>query len=314
MSTSTESIEQETIKILNNWLKSCTRGKKISRNTIAVGLVVIDHLRNNRNITKEDVVSHGGEIKGARSGLGNILIKYGVPKEYLKEATTRQVHQDGQHLFEMLEWGARLKSLPDQERDSILLHLAGILSSSALEWLNRQNLKLGIDRRQSPTTWIHLIIENAKSHSGGIVEQHLVGAKLERRFTNIVIPNNPAHAADVQTSRDGDFTISKNIYHVTAAPGRGVIQKCTDNIKAGKFPILLIPGDQESKAKALAEDEGIDKELAIISIESFIAVNIIELATEENKDFFAVLQEIVNVYNKRLKEVETDLSLLIEVK
>ncbi len=39
-----------------------------------------------------------------------------------------------------------------------------------------------------------------------------------------------------------------------------------------------------------------------------------ELATEENKDFFAILQEIVQIYNRRLAEVETDLSLQIEVR
>jgi hypothetical protein len=35
---------------------------------------------------------------------------------------------------------------------------------------------------------------------------------------------------------------------------------------------------------------------------------------EENKDFFSVLKEIVEIYNKRLSEVETDLSLRIEVR
>ena len=44
-----------------------------------------------------------------------------------------------------------------------------------------------------------------------------------------------------------------------------------------------------------------------------MALNIIELATEENKDFFGVLQDIVQIYNRRLAEVETDLSLRIEV-
>ncbi len=54
--------------------------------------------------------------------------------------------------------------------------------------------------------------------------------------------------------------------------------------------------------------------MTIISIENFIALNIIELATDENKDFFTVLQEIVEIYNTRLSAVETDLSLKIEVK
>jgi len=213
----------------------------------------------------------------------------------------------------MLNWGDELSILPNSERNALLLTLAQEFSDLALEWLKRQNLKLNIDRRQAPTTWIHLILDNAKSHSGGIVEQHLIGAKLARRFKDIDIPNYPAHAADMQTAREGDFAIFMNVYHITASPGRGVIQKCADNIRAGRFPILLVPSDQETKARALAEDEGIDKELAIISIESFIALNIIELAIEEKKDFFSILQEIVKVYNKRIREVETDLSLQIDV-
>ena len=80
------------------------------------------------------------------------------------------------------------------------------------------------------------------------------------------------------------------------------------------YPILLIPREQENKARILAQDEGIDKELTIISIEDFVALNIIELATEESKDFFSVLKEIVEIYNRRLAEVETDLSLRIEVR
>jgi hypothetical protein len=86
------------------------------------------------------------------------------------------------------------------------------------------------------------------------------------------------------------------------------------NIRVGLHPVLLIPREQENKARILAQDEGIDKELTIISIEDFVALNIIELATEESKDFFNVLKEIVEIYNKRLSEVETDLSLRIEVR
>lgn len=51
-----------------------------------------------------------------------------------------------------------------------------------------------------------------------------------------------------------------------------------------------------------------------MSIENFVGLNIIELATKEEKDFFTILSEIVKIYNRRLKEVETDLSLQIEVR
>ena len=309
-----EEVKQQSRQILSKWLESCTRHGKIARNTVAMGIVVLDHLRRACPVSRDEVISQGGEVSGARSGLGKILESYGIPSNYLKEITTRQGHQDGQRLFEQFEWGKKLAKLPDDEREKLLLELIENLRDLASNWLKRQNLKLDIDRRQAPTTWINVIVENAKGRSGGVVEQQLVGAKLARRFKGISVPNHPAHAGDRQTERVGDFAISKLVYHVTAAPSRNVLQKCAENLTVGLHPILLVPREQENKARILAQDEGIDKELTIISIEDFVALNIIEVATEENKDFFSVLKEIVEIYNKRLAEVETDLSLQIEVR
>jgi len=308
------SLQQESLDILSEWLESCTRNNKISRNTVAMGIVVFDHLRRNSPVSRNDVISQGGEVSGARSGLSRILEAHGIPSSYLKEITTRQGHQDGQRLFEMFEWGNKFVHLATQEREQLLFDLIAVLRNLANDWLKRQNLKLDLDRRQDPATWINVIVENAKGRSGGIVEQQLVGAKLARRFQNVDIPNHPAHAADRQTERMGDFTISNLVYHVTAAPSRNVLQKCAANLRVGLHPVLLIPREQENKVRVLAQDEGIDQQLTIISIESFIALNIIELATDENKDFFSVLKEIVEIYNARLSAVETDLSLQIEVR
>ncbi len=309
-----EKLKKESLEILTKWLESCTRNNKISRNTVAMGIVVFDHLKSKCPVTREDVISQGGEVSGARSGLGKILVSHGIPSSYLKEITTRQGHQDGQRLFEMFEWGNKFEQLTVEERDVILLELIEILRKLANDWLKRQNLNLDLDRRQAPATWINVIVENAKGRSGGIVEQQLVGAKLARRFQGVDIPNHPAHAGDKQTERMGDFTISNLVYHVTAAPSRNVLQKCSDNLKVGLHPILLVPREQENKVLVLAQDEGIDQQLTIISIESFIALNIIELATDESKDFFSVLKEIVEIYNARLSAVETDLSLQIELR
>lgn len=301
-------------RVLRRWIESCTRGGKVSRNTVAVGIVVLDHLRKKVSLGRTDVISPGGEIKGARSGLTAVLQSYGVPSFYLKEVTTRQGHQDGQRLLEALDWGRKLSGLPLKEREELVTELIGVLKSHATDWLGRQNLKLQLDRRQGPSHWVHMIVENARDRSQGIVEQHLVGAKLQRRFKDKPVPNHPAHAADQQTAREGDFAVSGLVYHVTAIPSRGVLEKCRANLASGKHPVLLIPSEQELKARALAQDEGVDTQLTIASLESFVALNIIELATDEAKDFFTVLQEIVRIYNKRLSEVETDLSLQIEIR
>jgi hypothetical protein len=310
-----EAIAQKAHLELNNWIDSCTRAQKIARNTVAIGIVVFHHMRQGIPVPRELAISKGGEVKGVRKGsLGKILRLYDIPEVYLKEATTRQGPQDGRRLFEAFEWGNLLTPLTEGQQDALLIELIGVLKTYAFQWLDRQNLKLAIDRRESPTAWVESIIESAKSLSGGVVEQHLVGAKLARRHQDIEVPNHPAHAADLQTARSGDFSIKGIIYHVTATPSRGVMEKCIENVKAGLKPVLLVPRETEYRAKALAQEEKIDKSISIISIEAFVALNIIELAIDSNKDFFRVLEEIIDTYNQRLAEVETDLSLKIEVK
>jgi len=173
-------------------------------------------------------------------------------------------------------------------------------------------LILLFDRRQGPTTWMHLFMQSTKDHPGWGATQLLVGAILERRFAGKIIEYHPSHAGDKQTAREGDFSIASIVYHVTATPTRSVIQKCAANTQAGKLPVLLTTTEQIGRAKALAQDEGVENNVVILSIEDFVGTNIIELATEEEKSLFEILQEIVAIYNRRLREVETDLSLQIE--
>jgi hypothetical protein len=164
-----------------------------------------------------------------------------------------------------------------------------------------QNLKINFEQHHSPLEWVRRILEEAKNRSGGVVEQHLVGAKLQKR-----------HTAGVQTGGSGDFMIGQVVYHVTAAPTPNVIQKCRENIQAGLHPILLVPGDLASKAKDFAEFAGLKEALTVIAIEDFVALNIIEMAIDQQVRFIEVLKEIIDIYNERLEEVETDMSLKID--
>jgi hypothetical protein len=299
---------------LRDWLESCTRSRKVSRNTIAVGIVILDHLSRQSPLTEADILSSGGEIRGSRAGLGRKLAEYGIPTSYLKEVTTRQAHQDGQRLLDALEWGHLFDGISEDERKEIILPLISLLTNRAQTWLERQNLRLDIDRSQSPDSWISLILDNAVGKSGGVVEQHLVGAKLALRFPNIDISNHPAHAADAQTARRGDFELQHIVYHVTGAPSPGVIDKCIANLQAGYKPILIVPKNKVAGAIALAEIAEVRSQVFIMSIEDFVAGNLVELALDQDRDVFSVLKDIVDRYNQRLAEVETDMSLQIEVR
>lgn len=303
--------------VLESWLKSCTRGKKVSRNTVAVGIVVLDYLRRRFPPVREEIVSEGGEIRGSRGArLLSTLDKYGISGRYLKEVTTRQSHQDGQRLITAYETDEGLRTISSLERDRILELLIRRLALLANEWLSRPSLEMDLERRAAPSFWVQQILIRVKGKSGGIVEQHLIGAKLERRYAseNIRIPNHPAHAGDIQTERKGDFVVGNIVYHITATPGEQVIRKCAASIQRGEHPVLLVPRDKQPAAVALAEIQQIENQLSIMAIEDFIGLNIIELATARKTSLFDVFNEVIAAYNRRLEEVETDMSLKINVR
>ena len=278
-----------------------------------MGIVVLDHLRRKCPLQSSEVQSDRGEIKGARSALSTILEKYGIPAKYLKEVTTRAGHQDGQRLFEALRYGENLATEADEARERHIVAAIAVLVDLARRWLARQHLKINCDRGKTPAAWIGSILNEAKGKSGGKVEQHLIGAKLEERHPDQQIENNPGHAGDVQTGRAGDFTVGSTVYHVTASPGSSVVQKCEENLGGGLHPFLLVPRDQVAKARHIAEDRGVLDRVTIMAIEDFIASNIVEMSKGKQQEFIGVLKSIIGRYNRRLKEVESDMSLKIEV-
>jgi hypothetical protein len=300
-------------RVVTDWLESCRRKKKISRNTYAVGLVVLDRLRATCPLDPQDAVSIGGEIKGARSALPATLEKYEIPRTYLKETTTRQSSHDGIRLFEALEYGRALAGLPADARDRVLREGIGVLTEGINAWFLRQHLKVQCARTNSPAAWIGSIIAQAKGKSGGVVEQHLVGAKLAERFSGTEVQNHPGHAGDLQTNRQGDFVVGSTVYHVTAAPGEAVIDKCRANVDQGYHPCLVVPSSSVVAARQLASNRDVDEQITIIAIEDFLALNIMEMAEGEQPRFLEILGRIVETYNRRLAEVETDMSLRIEI-
>ena len=131
---------------------------------------------------------------------------------------------------------------------------------------------------------------------------------LRTRFTIL-----PGHAGDTQTGRHSDFDVDLMSYHVTANPGRDVIQKCKANIESNRHAVLVAPREEEGHARALAKDEGIGSRITILALEDFIAGNVIEISTENQTDFFTTLKDIVEEYNRRIEEAETDMALKIDL-
>jgi len=213
-----------------------------------------------------------------------------------------------------MRYGKIFSGMSNSERKRAIETGIEVLLEEARRWMSRQQIKVTCERQSAPATWIGSILRNAKGKSGGIVEQHLIGAKLVRQYPKEKIPNYPGHAGDTQTGRPGDFCLGSSCYHVTAAPGRGVLSKCGENLQVGLHPILLVPRDEFGKASHLAEDEGIRDRITLVAIEDFIATNIIEMSAGQQKAFLQHLKALIETYNQRLEQVETDMSLKIDLR
>jgi hypothetical protein len=173
----------------------------------------------------------------------------------------------------------------------------------------RQSIRVFCDPQLSPRIWVDTILRKICKR-----EHYLVGAALQQRYLKkILVPNFPGHAGDLQTKRSGDFDVGRVSYHVTAHPTRDHLRKCKDNAASNRFPVLIVPENKVTDARFYARDEGIESRVTILSLEDFIAHNVIEMSSERDNDLFETMRAIINEYNRRVQEIETDPSLKIDV-
>lgn len=307
------------IIVFENWYNSL---KKVKANdgpaigTIAASLVVLDRLKKDYNL---DIQSHlapgGSQIKGVGGiAVATILREFKETRPFAREGgrTNRGLLGEIRPLLEALKQ-LSLDSLAEDDRNKILHSYQAYLVERVRDFHNRQKLKFVFDAKRSTWQIIHqLIKESQTENKGGPVAQHLVGAKLQLRFPEIKISNEPTSAADAPTNRWGDFSINNTIFHVTVAPMQAVFEKCQQNLNEGLKVYLLVPDSKLAAARELGQQfcGGL---IAVESLESFISQNIEEISAFSNNQLKQNIINLVDLYNKRVDSVEIDKSLMIEL-
>ncbi|HUW11502.1 MAG TPA: DUF4928 family protein [Anaerolineae bacterium] len=309
MAAHAEELATELEARLRAWLEA--HGQ--ARTNLAAALVIVDRLHTGCPVDREEMFTETNALKGGRAAaLRKLWEKHGV-RRLLQDGTTTRSSGYWSDLLDRLDWGRSLAQLPKEERKRITANLVQVVTETIKEWTDRKQVQVVCDRAASPLSWIEDILAAARKKSQGRVEQHLVGAKLEVRLPEAEIGRDAAHAGDAQTGRRGDFQTSHAVYHVTAAPSVGVIERCKENIQGGLHPVILVPRSDVGRAKGLAEAQGAHKSISIFAIEDFVAQNVVELADARDNGFFDVLREILTAYNQRIDDAEADKSLRIEV-
>lgn len=285
------------------------------RSNLAGALVILDALKDKCPLSDEDVFTNGEIKRGRGSALRLTLHQYGIRRFLADGTTTRGARGSCANLLQRIEYGKPLVGLGRDERASVVNGLIDLVRAFVDQWLARHPIQVGCDPAKSATTWVEVIMREARSHkSQGRVEQHLVGAKLQKRHPDVAVPVHAVTAGDAQTGRPGDFQVGEFIYHVTVAPTAALIEKCRANLADGLRPIILVPRELVERAKGLASAPGIEERLEIWALEDFVAKNLVEMAADSRVPLLDVLKAVLETYNQRVAEAEIDPALRIDVK
>jgi hypothetical protein len=287
---------------------------------LSTALVVTQHAKKQGMPLIADalVTDGGGQVLGlGKSAVQSILARHGIVRVLSKEAgrTNRG------SLGNMRAYVEFLNNLgPEISADLDAIELFWI--SKVVEFFAGKPFKLRVDPARGLRAMIADILgqanEKRKNNPGvhyvGAVMQHLVGAKLDCALGIGMFAHNSFSTSDDQTGRAGDFLIGTTALHVTASPSSDLIAKCEANIGDGLRPLIVTIGKGVSAAESLAESVEISGHIDVFDVEQFIALNLYEIGRFDNAGSRVAIDELVRRYNEIVESVETDPSLLIELR
>ena len=313
-STLTESWQRE----LMAWFaESCGPDGEIEQFNLCAALAVLERMRHTYPLLPTDYITPKGQVRGLGGpSIARILARHGERRPYLSEGgrTTRGSRPSAEALVHRFN-NAVYQAAPDMNRNPTLDILQQWIVRKIQEtYLDRQRLKVDLNSRDPFRVVVKHILD-AASEVGkmGPVAQHLVGAKLQIRFPTLEVPNYSATTADAQLGRHGDFEIDQTVFHVTVAPADPLFQKCESNRRLGYRVVVLVPNAKREAALQLADVKGLREAIDIFGLEDFLGQNLGEVGQFSEDRIAATWRELLETYNQRVRQVEPDSGLLIEI-
>lgn len=320
----TAQITAALLQAAKDWLDSCRDSEgQVNPGTTSTGMILTGHLIRFFPLKPEDVASKS-QVKGVGGPQAKkLLASFDEHRKFLSEAgrTSRENRDRGLVLAERYNAsiaGSDFAILAADERETVVRSVqAWFVERLQEEFFAKERIKAEIIISAPASTSVRSLIQagiDRGGNVGGAVAQHLVGAKLMLRFPEEEIGNDSYTTADQQTARQGDFTVGDTAFHVTMRPTPQLMDgRCKSNLSHGFRPVVLVPTRLVAAANSLAEMADIDGRVSVLGIEEFVGLNIEEMAAFTALGVRTGLRRLLETYNERVENAETDPSLLIEI-
>ena len=307
---------EEALGTLRQWFDSHRPFPDEEPNTyvMCAGLAVLERMRRAYPLHRADYVTPGNQVRTSGSLIQSILERNGEERRFTREGgrTTRATVPAAEGLAAGLNETAALASLSDEDRGQVIDELQVWLVERVRGYLDQQAIEVEVNLGKPAPQIVSDILEAARAKSGAVA-QHLVGAKLALRYPDLDIENFSYTTADQQLGRPGDFVVGDTAFHVTVSPMPPVLDKCEANLRNGYRSMLLVLDSRLQAARQMAEAIDVQDRVGILAIESFVGQNIEELGEFGKGGLAEGFRKLLETYNERVGEVETDRSLLIRL-
>jgi hypothetical protein len=307
-----------TQEAVQNWYESrkTYAGGIPAKGTMAGALVLFEHLKEDFDLSIDAHTASGGtQIRGVSgTAVKNILETLGETRPFVSEGgrTNRGLRKDMVELLDALETSG-LDGKKATEREAVLHECQRFIVDRIRDFHSQQRIKIVFQATGTMRDLVRQILKKAKEKGQtGQVAQYLVGAKLALRFPALEISNDSYSTADQQLGRAGDFLVGDTAFHVTMTPMDKVYDRCKQNADQGLRSYLLVPDEHVQSARTIVK-ERLEGRVSVESIESFVGQNIEELGSFSNDRIGDKIFELLTLYNKRVKDTEIDLSVMIDI-
>ncbi|HLL89652.1 MAG TPA: DUF4928 family protein [Tepidisphaeraceae bacterium] len=243
------------------------------------------------------------EVTGEK--VGDILLEFGIAVPYVGADGGRSSRGNFRPVRQLLGTlpADRIDS-PDfrEELHAAQEDLINTLVSPQLEDVFIE-IDLSTGSSLQPESVIAEILRMAAlRRAAGGVAQHLVGAKLARRFRPAEIENYSVFASDHQLDRDGDFVHGHVAFHVTvvARPSPKLRHRLSENRRKNVEATVLVPRDMVAAYQPLAMEHG----ARVRSIEEYVGDNLLEMGNHDRQRTIRELRDLIAAYNARVDAVE----------
>lgn len=310
------------LTLINSWVDSKrSLSGSLNTNVMTVGMIVSERLSEAFPIKDSSIRTARGQVKGlSGESVSRMLQKFGETRPFTSEGgrTSRGSMGLALELTSILNSHGPVSLSEAGSRAQLAENLQEwFVHLIQREYFDKKRITADIDSGKPAPQAIALLLESAAGRGGnvaGAVAQHLVGAKLALRFPEFKIGNDGYTTADQQTSRAGDFQVKDTVFHVTMSPGERLLSgRCRDNIRNHFRPVVLVPDNKVLAARQIADMAGVLTDMSIIAIETFVGLNVEEMADFSTSKIPRALRLLLETYNARVGRVETDPSLLIDI-